>query len=121
MILQVWPILDLKVSSYLWLWVVIFGFTTPIPSIAIEKLSVALKLVAFHNKADMGDYRAISVLIDMLGDKEFSEGSSYLWYPSKINLTPEKVVFQSLNQHFSGPKDWFYLQSRYFFTENQCL
>ena len=72
-------------------------------------------------KADMGDYRAISVLIDMLGDKEFSEGSSYLWYPSKINLTPEKVVFQSLNQHFSGPKDWFYLQSRYFFTENQCL
>ena len=25
------------------------------------------------------------------------------------------------NHHFSGPKDWFYLQSRYFFTENQCL
>lgn len=63
---------------------------------------MAVKLFAFHNKADMGDYRAISVLIDMLGDKAFSEGS-YLWYPSKINLAPEKVVFQSLNHHFSGP------------------
>ena len=53
----------------------------------------------------MGDYRAISVLIDMLGDKEFSERSSYIWYPSKINLAPEKVVFQSLKiSIFQVPK-----------------